>query len=208
MTEQKTMTPDKKSYHLEVTRPVWLPFNDTAKELVASVVEHLGYPTTGPKADKYAVVIASLLKATQVLLRSTEARLPTYLGVQKRASAWSQFPLVGKIISKKVIDDFLVHFGGQLVEGSVVLLAWASSQGFIGFAIYFALWIFAFPFMLIASIITGLVSGWALTKEERKEKQIQAWRNKNLSNQSAKQTTPSDPEERRKWANRLPPYDH
>jgi hypothetical protein len=118
VTEQNTMTPDKKSYHLEVTRPVWLPFNDTANELIASLVEHLGYPTTGPKADKYAVVIASLLKATQVLLRSTEARLPTYLGIQKRASAWSQFPLVGKIISKKVIDDFLVHFGGQLVEGS------------------------------------------------------------------------------------------
>jgi membrane protein implicated in regulation of membrane protease activity len=94
-----------------------------------------------------------------------------------------------------------------LFSGSVVLLAWASSQGFIGVAIYFALWIFAFPFMLIASIITGLVSEWALTKEKRKEKQIQAWRNKNLSNQSAKQTTPSDPEERRKWANRLPPYD-
>ena len=95
-----------------------------------------------------------------------------------------------------------------LFSGSVVLLAWASSQGFIGVAIYFALWIFAFPFMLIASIITGLVSEWALTKEKRKEKQIQAWRNKNLSNQSTKQTTPSDPEERRKWANRLPPYDH
>ncbi|MDB9945207.1 hypothetical protein OAD38_02395 [Ascidiaceihabitans sp.] len=111
-------TLDKKSYNLEVTRPVWLPFNDTAKELVVSLVEHLGYPTTGPKADKYAVVIASLLKATQVLLRSTETMLPTYLGVQRRASAWSQFPLVGKDISKRVIDDFLLHYGGQLVEGS------------------------------------------------------------------------------------------
>lgn len=111
-------TLDKKSYNLEVTRPVWLPFNDTAKELVVSLVEHLGYPTTGPKADKYSVVIASLLKATQVLLRSTETMLLTYLGVQRRASAWSQFPLVGKDISKRVIDDFLLHFGGQLVEGS------------------------------------------------------------------------------------------
>jgi len=61
--------PDKKSYNSEVTRPVWLPFNDTSKELVASLVECLGYPTTGPKADKYVVVVSSLLKATQVLLK-------------------------------------------------------------------------------------------------------------------------------------------
>jgi|TARA_B110000879_G_C11153414_1_gene505699 hypothetical protein len=95
----------------------------------------------------------------------------------------------------------------SLFLGATLLLAWALSQGFIGVAVYFALWIFAFPFMLIASIITGLISGWTLDKEEREEKRIQAWRDKNLGTQSAKRTTPTDPEERRKWANRLPPYD-
>ena len=95
----------------------------------------------------------------------------------------------------------------SLFLGATLLLAWASSQGFIGVAVYFALWIFAFPLMLIASIITGLIFGWTLDKEEREEKRIQAWRDKNLGTQSAKQTTPTDPEERRKWANRLPPYD-
>jgi hypothetical protein len=118
VTEQNTMTPDKKTYHLEVTRPVWLPFNDTSKELVSTLVEHFGYPTTGPKADKYAVVVSSLLKATQVLLRSNDKRLPTHLGIQRKASAWSQFPLVGKDISKRVIDDFLTYFDARLVEGS------------------------------------------------------------------------------------------
>ena len=95
----------------------------------------------------------------------------------------------------------------SLFLGATLLLAWASSQGFIGVSVYFALWIFAFPLMLIASIITGLISGWTLDKEEREEKRIQAWRDKNLGTQSSKQTTPTDPEERRKWANRLPPYD-
>lgn len=95
----------------------------------------------------------------------------------------------------------------SLFLGATLLLAWASSQGFIGVAVYFALWIFAFPLMLIASIITGLIFGWTLDKEEREEKRMQAWRDKNLGTQSAKQTTPTDPEERRKWANRLPPYD-
>jgi hypothetical protein len=118
VTEQNTMTPDKKTYHLEVTRPVWLPFNNKSQELVSKLVEHFGYPTTGPKADKYGVVVSSLLKATQVLLRSNDKRLPTHLGIQRKASAWSQFPLVGKDISKSVIDDFLTYFDARLVEGS------------------------------------------------------------------------------------------
>ena len=95
----------------------------------------------------------------------------------------------------------------SLIEGAGILLVWASSQGFIGVAAYFALWIVAFPFMLIVSIIIGLVITWITAKEVRKENQIEAWREKHLGNQTIEQTAPSDPEERRKWANRLPPYD-
>ena len=95
----------------------------------------------------------------------------------------------------------------SLFLGATLLLAWASLQGFIGVAVYFALWILAFPFMLIVSIIIGLVSIWTLGKEGQKGKQIQAWRDKNLGTKSAKQTKPTDPEERHKWANRLSPYD-
>ena len=43
-----------------------------------------------------------------------------------------------------------------LFLGAVVLFTWALSQGFIGAAIYFALWIFALPFMLIASMLVYL----------------------------------------------------
>lgn len=96
---------------------------------------------------------------------------------------------------------------GSLIAGAAILLGWASSQGFIGVAVYFALWIFAFPFMLIVSIIIGLVTTWIAAKEVRKENQIEVWREKHLGNQTNELTAPSDPEERRKWANRLPPYD-
>ena len=41
--------------------------------------------------------------------------------------------------------------------GAIFLLAWAGEQGFIGIAAYFACWIFIFPFMLAACIITGAV---------------------------------------------------
>ena len=109
---------DKSSYRLEVTRAVWLPYNDTAHNLVEELVDHFGYPTSGPKAERYAVVVASLLKAAQAHVSSASNDLPNYVGIQRRASAWSQYPLVGRTVSDAVVDDFLSRFGGQLVEGS------------------------------------------------------------------------------------------
>lgn len=109
---------DKHSYQLEATRPVWLPYNDTAHNLVEALVDHFGYPTSGPKAERYAVVVASLLKAAQAHVSSSSHDLPHYVGIQRRASAWSRYPLVGRTVSDAVVDDFLGHFGGQLVEGS------------------------------------------------------------------------------------------
>ena len=118
MTEHSTVLLDKQSYHLEVTRPVWLPYNDTAYDIVAALVDLFGYPASGPKAERYAVVLASLLKAAQAHALSAGNSLPHYVGIQRRASAWSLYPLVGKDIAKTVVDDFLMSFDGQLVEGS------------------------------------------------------------------------------------------
>lgn len=40
---EQTKTPlDKQSYQLEVTRPVWLPYNDIADGLVAALLDQLG----------------------------------------------------------------------------------------------------------------------------------------------------------------------
>lgn len=118
MTGQNPVLLDKNSYQLEVTRPVWLPYNDIAHDLVGALVNHFNYPTSGPKAQKYAVVVASLLKATQSQVSSANNDLPHYVGIQRRASAWSRYPLVGRTVSGAVVDDFLGHFGGRLVEGS------------------------------------------------------------------------------------------
>ena len=93
---------DKQSYQLEVTRPVWLPYNDTAHDIVADLVDQLGYPTSGPKAERYAVLVASLLKAAQAHTYSVNNDLPHYIGIQRRASAWSRFPLVGRTVSDGV----------------------------------------------------------------------------------------------------------
>lgn len=105
-------------YELEVTRPVWLPYNDISKSITTSLMADLGYPTHGPKASKYEVVLASLLKSAQSHLQSVNNRRPHYIGVQRRASAWSQYPMVGRTISHKVIEDFLALYRGQKVEGS------------------------------------------------------------------------------------------
>ena len=111
-------TPDKSTYRLAVTRPVWLPFNNTAKLIVDDLMSKLGYPTTGPKAVKYAIVVASVLKAAQTVEGSSRSEQPTYLGIQLKASAWSRYPLVGRDIAKKVIDDFIILVGASFIEGS------------------------------------------------------------------------------------------
>ena len=59
VTDQNPVLLDKNSYQLEVTRPVWRPYNDIAHDLVGALVNHFNYPTSGPKAQKYAVVVAS-----------------------------------------------------------------------------------------------------------------------------------------------------
>ena len=76
---------NKQDYRLEVTRPVWLPYNDVSHEIVSSLVDHLDYPKSGPKAQRYAVVVASLLKAAQAHVSSANNDLPHYIGIQRRA---------------------------------------------------------------------------------------------------------------------------
>jgi len=115
--EQHMPPLDKQSYQLEVTRPVWLPYNDTAHDIVAALVDQLGYPTTGPKVERYAVLVASLLKASQAHISSFDSDKPHYIGIQRRASAWSRFPLAGRTVSGFVVDGFLNSFGTKLVRG-------------------------------------------------------------------------------------------
>ena len=111
-------TTEAPSYDLHVTRPVWQPFNEPATLIVDQLAEMFDYPDTGPKADKYRAVLASLLRATQSVLTSQNRKKPQYLGIQRRASAWSLFPIVGRDISKKVISDYLDYLGAKKVEGS------------------------------------------------------------------------------------------
>jgi|TARA_B110000090_G_scaffold145765_1_gene159991 hypothetical protein len=87
---------NKREYRIEVVRPVWMPFNDVAQTIVESLVNKFNYPTTGPKAEKYAVMIASIIKAAQTLPKQSEGRKPKYLGVSFGSKNWSRFPLVGR----------------------------------------------------------------------------------------------------------------
>ena len=44
MTDHNPVLLNKRSYELEVTRPVWLPYNEIAHDIVAYLVDLLGYP--------------------------------------------------------------------------------------------------------------------------------------------------------------------
>ena len=108
---------DKRSYRVEAIRPVWMPFNDVAYTIVESLVHKLGYPTTGPKAEKYAVMIASIIKAAQTLPKQSEGRKPKYLGVSFGSQNWSRFPLVGREVAVKVLKEVFEYLDAKLVDG-------------------------------------------------------------------------------------------
>lgn len=59
-----------------------------------------------------------------------------------------------------------------VVVGAGVLLAGAASLGFIGIAAYFALWVFAFPLMLIASALVGIVVAVCQWREDHPSKPV------------------------------------
>lgn len=84
---------------------------------------------------------------------------------------------------------------GYLFSGAAVLFVWASEQGFIGIAAYFTAWVFLLPIMLIGSTLVGIFLHWSEASAPREIARIE------------KGDAPSDPHERFKWANRLPPYD-
>ena len=70
------MADQTSNYGLHVAVPMWLPFNDSAMELVDQLLGVFGYPTTGPKAEKYRIAVASLLKASRAVLIRSNATAP------------------------------------------------------------------------------------------------------------------------------------
>jgi len=112
------MADQTSNYGLHVVVPMWLPFNDSAIELVDQLLGVFGYPTTGPKAEKYRIAVASLLKASRAVRIRSNATAPQYLGVRLRAGAWSLYPMIGRVIWKTVTEDFVRYYHAERVEGS------------------------------------------------------------------------------------------
>jgi len=59
---------------------------------------------------------------------------------------------------------------GWIFYGAGILLTFAAAQGFIGIAAYVALWVLAFPLMLIVSALLGLFTFWYANKIDRANK--------------------------------------
>jgi ABC-type molybdate transport system permease subunit len=66
--------------------------------------------------------------------------------------------IIAVVIVCFVVGFYLLKYG---YVGALYLFAWAIEQGFIGAAAYFACWIFLFPFMLAAVVITGAIICWS-----------------------------------------------
>ena len=106
-----------------VFKPIWEPFDEEAEKVVDRLIKDAQWPTTGPKAIKYRMVVASFLKAVQELYsrhshnRNNKNEVPR-LGVRWRNEAWSVYPLVGKDVANTVIRELLRQFDAKQVEGS------------------------------------------------------------------------------------------
>ena len=110
--------PDKSTYRLAVVRPVWLPFNKTAELIVECSNVGIGLPHHWPKSRQICSCCSiRMLKATQTVGGSSWSEQPTYLGIQRKASAWSRYPLVGRDVAKKVIDALIIRFGASFIDG-------------------------------------------------------------------------------------------
>lgn len=55
-----------------------------------------------------------------------------------------------------VVLPLIILLGGAAIGGALYLFGLASEQGFIGLAVYIAVWVFMFPVMLGICIIIGL----------------------------------------------------
>lgn len=93
----------------------------------------------------------------------------------------------------------------RALEGAAVLLVFALAQGFVGLVAFVAAWVFLLPFMLVASVVLGLITRFASASATRREKRVDRWRRRHREGKVS--GPPPDPAERYKWANRLPPYD-
>lgn len=106
-----------------VLKPVWEPFGVAAEEAVGRVLKDACWPTLGPKALKYRIVVSSFLKAVQDVYLSQKYRKDdnkplVHLGIRRRNDAWSPYPLVGKDVGIKIVDELLRQFSANQVEGS------------------------------------------------------------------------------------------
>lgn len=106
-----------------VIKPVWEPFGEEAEKVVDRLIIDAQWPTKGPKAIKYRIVVASFLKAVQEVhsrhsRNMNDTKEVPHLGVRWRNEAWSVYPLLGKDVANTVIRELLRQFDAKQVEGS------------------------------------------------------------------------------------------
>jgi len=115
--------------------------------------------------------------------------------------------IVAAIVNLLVVVFLALALMSYVILGAGVLFAWALGQGFVGAVLYFAAWFFLLPVMLIASTVIGVFTNRTLNRERREWEHGERIRNPPFSSRPIRGTPPTDPDDRYKWANRLPPFD-
>ena len=112
---------DKGSYSLEVFKPEWMPFNETAHKLCDDMITRYEFQSSGRIGKRYRLVMASflyVLARLPVRTPSGKPDKPLYVGISRHAAAWSAYPMVGKDINLRVLDKLVLEGVLVKVEGS------------------------------------------------------------------------------------------
>jgi hypothetical protein len=112
-----------------------------------------------------------------------------------------EFTIFLMIVLLSVLIGLAIMLAVYLAVGAAITFSWAVSSGLMGFLMIGAAWTFLLPFMLIACVLIGYFS-------LREEKRLEVEALRKSGSPKWRDVPPDDPFERKKWANREPPYDH
>ena len=106
--------PNKDDYNLVPYAPVWGPFNAVSvrlcSELTDRIMTHSGLADRPSSRAKMMIASASALYQMQLVKKKHALRKDCFLGVVMKASAWSRYPAVGRVLGIRVLKA-LESFG-------------------------------------------------------------------------------------------------
>ena len=104
----------RESRRIHPIKPIFEPFDQASGQLVELILKRLKFPSSGPKAARYRVMVASIVHSALVVTKRVEhekdkprsKRKAVMLGMAIGNDNWTRYPLVGADVGTKVLSAF------------------------------------------------------------------------------------------------------